>query len=113
MRIILLAGFNLNFNLNSIVTTHIVGYSLRKQIFKQVLDNGDMMKHLSIDVNRFDVFYTSVFLLSIFFYINDLQYKNSFNKLKNNINLKPLIKKIELVLLILFFLLTKDVDNAT
>jgi hypothetical protein len=109
----LIAGFNLNFNLNNILTTHIIGYSFRKQIFKQVLDNGDIMKHLLIDINRFDVFYTSVFLLSIFFYFNDLQYKNSFNKLKDNINLKPFIKKIELLLLVLFFLLTKDVDNAT
>lgn len=111
MMTLVLSGFKLN--LNNILTSHIIGYSVRQKVFKEVLDNVDVMKHLfTIDIHHLDFFYGSFILFSVIYYFNDLQYKNSFNNLESNKDLKKIIKNIELLLLILIFLLTKNIENA-
>ena len=112
MKVFLLAGFKLN--LTNLLTSHVINYSLRRTIFNEVFDNVDLMKHLfAININHIDFFYGSILISSIFFYYKDLQYKKSFNNLENNLNLKKVKNNIELLLLILILLLTKNVENAT
>ncbi len=107
MKGFLLAGFKIN--LNNLLTSHIIGYSLRQKVFIQVFDNVDKF---TADLNHIDIFYGSLFMISICYYLKDLRYQKSFNNLENDIIFKPIIMTIEFLLLVLFLILTKNIENA-
>lgn len=112
MRNFLLGGFKLN--LNNLLKSHIVGYSLRKKVCNEMFDNVDIMRHIfSIDINHLDFFYYSIILLSMFYYVKDIQYKSSFNNLESNSDIKNIIKFFEMLLFILILIMVKNVDSAT
>jgi membrane-bound metal-dependent hydrolase YbcI (DUF457 family) len=97
-----------------IISGHILSYCFRQKVYNDMFNDATVMKTLNdIETNHhpLNYIYLGLFPCMLIYFINDLNYKKSFKKIKNGVS-KDVVHKIEFVLLFLYFVFTRDVENA-
>ena len=102
-------SFKLNVNLQSIMTSHFINQSLRKQVCVMIVNDSDIMKHLV--QNHLDIFYVILLSGSIIYALSDKGLHKQYRE-ENNSNKIPNLRRFDMLLLILISVLCKNVENA-
>jgi hypothetical protein len=105
-------------SLKYILSTHILTYSIRQQLYNEFLDGSLMEKQFktlftfqhTLQFTDVWVFTCIVYMLSL--YLNDLKYKKSFETVVDKKSVRNIIHSIELLFFIFAIIFTKDVENA-
>lgn len=108
--------------LQSIFTTHVIGYSFRQKMYGEFLETSIIEKQFNtlltlpaqpqnLHLTDIFVFFCITYMSSL--YLNDLKYKKSFENIgKKNTDAVKINRHIELLFFIFAIIFTKDVENA-
>lgn len=104
-------------NMQQLLNSHFILYSLRQSLYSLVLNQSHIYKEIYAaftSVTILDVFYYSVFMMTMVLFWKDLSYKRSTKKIVDNGIITPtIVRKIEMCILVIVMILFQDVDNAT
>lgn len=104
-------------NMQQLLNSHFILYSLRQSLYSLVLNQSHIYKEIYAaftSVTILDVFYYSVFMMTMLLFWKDLSYKRSTKKIVDNGIITPtIVRKIEMCILVIVMILFQDVDNAT
>lgn len=93
--------------MTNIMTKFIVGYSIRKKIFDEVANDGDMIKTF----DSFNPLYLLVLFVSSVFSLNDMRHSKKIPVLQTKTS-NPIYRWVDALLLIIVITLMKNVKNA-
>jgi predicted ferric reductase len=97
------------------IAVHVTGYCIRQNLYNGILTPDNFIKETTniMQMNQHTDF-ISLTTIPLLFYLalRDSSLRKSTHKLKTRILTKQLYYYIEVVVLCLFFVLTKDVENA-
>jgi hypothetical protein len=96
-------------NLQNIMTNHLINQSLRKQVFIEIINDSDIMKHLV--ENRLDIFYLLVLSGSFMYVLKDKEWYKPYIKSENSFKSLNL-RHFDILLLIIISVLCKNIENA-
>ena len=92
-------------NLQNIMVSHLLNQSLRKKIYVEILNDTSIMKHLV--EHHLDTFYIVILSSSILYALKDTKL-SVFDKRLHS----PDLKRFEIILLVLIYVLCRNVENA-
>lgn len=90
-----------------IMTKFLVGYSIRKKIFDEVANDGDMIKTF----DSFNPLYLFVLFVSSIFSLSDMRHSKKIPVLQTKVS-NPIYRWVDAFLLIVVITLMKNVKNA-
>jgi hypothetical protein len=103
--------------MQQLLHSHYIMYTLRQNLYSLVLNQSHIYKEIYAtftSITILDVFYYSVFAMTIFLFSKDLSYKRSTQKIiDNGIITRNFVRNLETFILIIVMILFQDVDNAT
>ena len=104
-------------NMQQLLNSHFILYSLRQSLYSLVLNQSHIFKEISAafhSITILDIFYYSIFSMTMVLFWKDLSYKRSTKKIVDNGIITPnIVRKIEMCILVIVMILFQDVDNAT
>ena len=104
-------------NMQQLLNSHFILYTLRQNLYSLVLNQSHIFKEIYAaftSITILDVFYYSVFMMTMLLFWKDLSYKRSTKKIVDNGIITPhIVRKIEMCILVIVMILFQDVDNAT
>jgi len=100
-----------------LLNSHFILYSLRQNLYSLVLNQSHIYKEIYAaftSITILDVFYYSVFMMTMVLFWKDLSYKRSTKKIVDNGIITPhIVRNIEMAIFVIMMILFQDVDNAT
>jgi len=104
-------------NMQQLLNSHFILYTLRQNLYSLVLNQSHIFKEIYAaftSITILDVFYYSVFMMTMLLFCKDLSYKRSTKKIVDNGIITPhIVRNIEVFVLVIMMILFQDVDNAT
>ena len=104
-------------NMQQLLNSHFILYSLRQNLYSLVLNQSHILKEISAaftSITILDVFYYSIFAMTMVLFCKDLSYKRSTKKIiANGIITPQIVRNIETFIFVIMMILFQDVDNAT
>jgi hypothetical protein len=104
-------------NMQQLLNSHFILYTLRQNLYSLVLNQSHIYKEIYAaftSITILDVFYYSVFMMTMLLFCKDLSYKRSTKKIVDNGIITPtIVRNIEVFVLVIMMILFQDVDNAT
>ena len=91
---------------DTIITTRIIEHSVKKKIFTEVANDGDILQTF----DTFNPLYIAVLIVSSI-YSSDIKYNNKIEKLQRT-NPKPIYRWLDFTMLVIVITLMKNVKNA-
>lgn len=113
--IIIVIIANINFvnsfklSLQNTMISHLLGQSLKKKIYLEILNDSDIMKHI-VD-NHIDTLYILILSCTV---INVIVDKNRLDLIMpyKSKKILPTFKRFELLILVIIYVLCKNIENA-
>ena len=104
-------------NMQQLLNSHFILYSLRQNLYSLVLNQSHIFKEIYAaftSITILDVFYYSIFTMTMVLFCKDLSYKRSTKKIVDNGIITPnIVRNIEVFIFVIMMVLFQDVDNAT
>ena len=104
-------------NIQQLLNSHFILYSLRQNLYSLVLNQSHIYKEIYAaftSITILDVFYYSIFTMTMVLFCKDLSYKRSTKKIVENGIITPnIVRNIEMFIFVIMMVLFQDVDNAT
>ena len=104
-------------NMQQLLNSHFILYSLRQNLYSLVLNQSHIFKEIYAaftSITILDVFYYSIFTMTMVLFCKDLSYKRSTKKIVDNGIITPnIVRNIEVCIFVIMMILFQDVDNAT
>ena len=103
--------------LQNMLNSHFLLYSLRQNVYGMILTQSNLYKELLEGFKNMtytEIMYYGIFVSAACFFLKDMSYKKSMEKIKENqvISYK-MVKIVETVLFVVMMVLFQDVGNAT
>jgi len=103
--------------IQQLLNSHFILYTLRQNLYSLVLNQSHIYKEIYAaftSITILDVFYYSIFAMTMVLFCKDLSYKRSTKKIiANGIITPQIVRNIEIFIFIIMMILFQDVDNAT
>ena len=100
-----------------LLNSHFILYSLRQNLYSLVLNQSHIFKEIYAafhSITILDIFYYSIFSMTMVLFWKDLSYKRSTKKIVDNGIITPtIVRNIEMAIFVIMMVLFQDVDNAT
>lgn len=110
-------GFGGGMEVQHVLDSHFLMYSLRQTMYGLILNQGNLFKEILDGFRNMtvtEIVYYAVFLSATYWCWKDMAYKKSTQKIKETQAISPkTVKRIETFLFIVVMILFQDVDNAT